>query len=271
MSISVLAPLILIIFTIYILAFYSKRKKIHIDQFPPAWKTILATKVIFYATLDQQEKLIFEKGIKDFLEHCIITGVGLDVTDEDKLLVASSAVIPIFGFPSWRYTNLNEVLLYPNSFNEQYETSGEGRNIGGMVGWGAMNRTMILSRNLLHQGFENEHTKGNVGIHEFVHLIDKLDGSTDGLPELLMQRQYAIPWLKMMHDEMKRIHKGSSDINPYGSTNEAEFLSVVTEYFFSQPELFERKHPELFQMLEKVFKQDPIHTTNKKSTQIPNE
>jgi len=230
-----------------------------IREFPDAWRTILADKVKFYAKLDEPARRQFEKDIVEFLEHCAITGVGISVSDEDKLLVASSAVIPIFGFPDWHYTNLNEVLLYPNAFNEQYKTEGENRSIGGMVGWGALNRTMILSRSLLHQGFENEHTKNNVGIHEFVHLIDKLDGSTDGIPEILMQRHYAIPWMKMIHDEMKRIHTGRSDVNPYGATNEAEFFSVISEYFFNQPELLEKKHPELFQMLEKVFHQDPAH------------
>jgi len=257
MNLSLIAPLLLLALTVWILAFYSRRKKLHVDHFSPEWRSILSTKVKFYAKLDQSAKLRFEGEIVDFLEHYIITGVGLEPTEEDRLLVAASAVIPIFGFPQWRYRNLNEVLLYPNSFNDKYETSGEDRNIGGMVGRGAMNRTMILSRSFLHQGFENEHSKTNVGIHEFVHLIDMSDGATDGLPELLIQRQYAIPWLKMIHDEMKHIHQGQSDINPYGATNEAEFFSVISEYFFNQPELLEKKHPELYQMLEKVFHQNP--------------
>jgi Mlc titration factor MtfA (ptsG expression regulator) len=194
----------------------------------------------------------------EFMEECRITGVDLELTDEDRILVAASAVIPIFGFPEWKYKNLKEVLVYPGSFNENYETAGTDRNIGGMVGWGPMNRTMILSKASLHQGFENEHGKSNVGIHEFVHLIDKSDGTIDGIPEVLMQHQYTIPWLKMIHDEMKRIHQGKSDINPYGATSEAEFFSVVSEYFFNQPHLLAKKHPKLYKMLEEVFNQDPV-------------
>ena len=119
-----------------------------------------------------------------------------------------------------------------------------------------MNRMMILSKPALHQGFENQNSKNNVGIHEFIHLLDKADGATDGVPAVLMQRQFVIPWLKLMHEEIKRIKTHQSDINPYGATNEAEFLSVVSEYFFNQPELFERNHPELLRLLEKVFHQD---------------
>jgi len=60
------------------------------------------------------------------------------VVDElDKLLVASSAVIPIFGFDGWHYYNLRNVLLYEDTFDaENFSMTGENRNILGMVGTG---------------------------------------------------------------------------------------------------------------------------------------
>jgi Mlc titration factor MtfA (ptsG expression regulator) len=254
---SFLIGVILIFLIVWVLVFYRKRKIVHISRFPEAWKTILNKKVKVYEKLPSDQKPQFEKDMIEFMEGCRITGVDFELNDEDRMLVAASAVIPIFGFPDWKYKNLKEVLIYPSSFNKNYETAGSDRNIGGMVGWGPMNRTMILSRESLHQGFENEYSKSNVGIHEFVHLIDKMDGTIDGIPDVLMRRSYTIPWLKMIHDEMKRIHRGRSDINPYGATNEAEFFSVVSEYFFNQPQLLAKKHPELYQMLENVFHQDP--------------
>ena len=59
-----------------------------------------------------------------------------------------------------------------------------------------------------------------------------------------------------MHDEIRKIKYEGSDINPYGMTNEAEFLSVVSEYFFNQPGRFEKKHPELFRIMEGLYRQD---------------
>ena len=120
-----------------------------------------------------------------------------------------------------------------------------------------MNRLMILSLPALHQGFENEKSKNNVGIHEFVHLIDKADGMTDGIPESLMQKQYVLPWLKLVHQEIEKIKENESDINPYGATSEVEFLSVVSEYFFNRPDLFEEKHPALYQLMTKIYRQQP--------------
>ncbi|MCB0651439.1 MAG: zinc-dependent peptidase [Saprospiraceae bacterium] len=235
--------------------FFKKQNRAH-RPFPEAWKVILKNEVRFYRLLSPRDKDRFEQMVLNFLDKITITGVETEIDDTDKLLVASSAIIPLFEFPDWEYRNLNEVLLYDNYFNQEYETRGEERNISGMVGSGAMNRMMILSKPALHQGFENTNSKSNVGIHEFIHLLDKSDGETDGIPEVIMEQQYVIPWLKMMHNEIREIKSGHSDINPYGATNEAEFFSVISEYFFKRPLLLKKNHPELFEILEKVFRID---------------
>ncbi|GJM36030.1 MAG: hypothetical protein DHS20C18_50310 [Saprospiraceae bacterium] len=235
---------------------FFRKKAENRAPFPTLWKDILSQKVRYYDRLSTIDKDRFEQAILQFFEDVEITGIEITIDDTDRLLVAASAVIPLFGFPGWRYHNLNEVLLYEGTFNRDYQTKGEERNILGMVGTGPLQRMMILSKPAVLRGFEDHKSKSNVGIHEFVHLLDKADGATDGIPEVLMERPFIIPWLKEIHEEIKEIKDQNSDINPYGASNEAEFLSVVSEYFFNQPELFEKNHPELFMMMEKVFRQD---------------
>lgn len=232
-----------------------KPKRIHCP-FPTPWREILSRKVRFYARLPKNDKGQFEQMVMNFLSKISVTGIETDITDTDKLLVASSGIIPLFEFPDWEYRNLNEVLLYEGTFNLDYETKGRERSVLGMVGSGAMNRMMILSKPALHQGFEDRNTKSNVGIHEFIHLLDKADGDIDGIPEVIMDKQYVIPWLKLMHEEIDDIKKRDSDINPYGATNQAEFFSVASEYFFNQPLLFKKNNPELYEIMEKVFRVD---------------
>jgi len=238
------------------MALYRKPRKKY--TLPNGYKNILNRYVAFYRALDAAEKLRFEEKISDFLGYVRIHGVGIDVNETDKILVASSAVIPIFGFPEWRYYNLSDVLLYEDAFNEKNYSAKEGdRNILGMVGDGPMQRVMILSKPALYLGFENTSDKGNVGIHEFVHLIDKEDGSVDGIPEALLDKQYTIPWLNHIREEIGEILEGDSDINIYGATNTSEFFAVASEYFFERPDLFRQKHPELYQMMVKAFRQEP--------------
>lgn len=228
------------------------------EELPGSMIDILQEQVVFYQLLSDIQKKEFESRVNQFISTTRITGVNTPVEEIDKVFVAASAVIPIFGFPEWEYVNLNEVLLYPDSFNHEFEQNGEGRNILGMVGSGAMNNVMILSQHELRQAFYNKTGKTNTAIHEFVHLVDKTDGSVDGVPEFITDKKYILPWLQLMQKEMKRILAEKSDINPYGATNEAEFFAVVSEYFFERPGLLKQKNPELYNLLGEIFKQLPL-------------
>lgn len=230
------------------------RKKPKLSQ-PDAYteKEILRQHVLFYQRLTDEEKIRFEENVKTFLQKIRITGIKTVVEDSDRVFVAAAAIIPIFAFKGWEYRNIHEVLLYPGSFNHEYNLEGEGRNVLGMVGTGALQNVMLLSQQDLRTGFLNHTEKSNTAIHEFVHLIDKTDGSTDGIPETLLPHKYILPFLKRMHEEIQLIQSGQSDINPYGTTNEAEFLAVAAEYFFEQPEKMKEKHPMLYGLLENVF------------------
>jgi len=156
-------------------------------------------------------------------------------------------------------------LLYPSSFNSKFETSGDKDTILGMVGEGYMNGKMILSKPSLHHGFRNESDKKNTAIHEFVHLIDKADGQVDGIPELLLKKQYTLPWFDLIYKKIDEILKNKSDINPYGATNEAEFFAVISEYFFERPALLKTKHPKVYKLLEEIFNKKK-NFTQKKNT-----
>lgn len=233
---------------------YSKPKS-SIRQMPENWKTILEKEVAFYHRLDEEEKTDFRNRMMTFLGEVNIDTVGFEKEELDEIFVAASAVIPVFGFRQWHYNNLSSVILYPNHFNKELEfhNEAEGRTIAGLVGTGKFEHQMILSRKALYHGFQNKTDKTNTAIHEFVHLIDKMDGDTDGLPKILMQEQMAVPWLALIHHEMEEINKDESDIRHYGGTSQTEFFAVASEYFFERPKLMKRKHPELYHMLEECF------------------
>lgn len=251
------------------LYFILKKRKVKLFALRDEDRQILNENVSFYEHLDVEQKQKFEKKVSEFLGGVRIEGIELEITELDKMLVASSAVIPIFGFEDWRYKNLTSVLLYPDTFNAEFQFDNsknsenvgqvllDKRNIMGMVGSGFMNGQMVLSRAALRHGFKNSVDGENTGIHEFVHLLDKSDGATDGVPENLLAHRYTLPWVKMMHEEIQRIAKDKSDINPYASASEAEFFAVVSEYFFERPDKLKDKHPEIFEMLTLIFARNP--------------
>jgi Mlc titration factor MtfA (ptsG expression regulator) len=247
---------------LFIFLFRIKKKtRINVTAVEPMtgpYRQILSEQVPFYQQLSDTRKTEFENRIQQFLSQVKITGINTVVADLDKVLIAASATIPIFNFPGWEYIHLHEVLLYPDSFNHEFEQQGNRRDVLGMVGSGALNHVMILSQHQLRQAFINKTGKDNTGIHEFVHLVDKTDGDIDGIPAFILEKKYIEPWLQLMRHEIKMINEDRSDIDPYGATNEAEFFAVVSEYFFERPKLLKEKHPELYELLKKIFCKQPV-------------
>jgi len=255
-----MAPVIVLIslfLLILFFIFYKKpAKKIAL---PENYKQLLSQNVSYYNRLNEKNKIKFEEKIKKFLGYVRIDGIDTTVNDLDKLLVASSAIIPVFGFEKWTYFNLKNVLLYPASFNkDEFLANGYEKNTLGMIGNGPMQRVMILSKPALYFGFQLPPPKENTGIHEFIHLLDKEDGDVDGLPEVLLNRKYSSKWIELVNRNMETIFQGKSDINNYGASNKAEFFAVSSEYFFNQPDLFKENHPELFEIMCVIFNQNPL-------------
>lgn len=235
---------------------FYKRNARKAKPFPKHWHPILLKEVEFYRALNTGEQQRFQKRIMQFLSEVYIDGVDVDITELDQILIASSAVIPVFAFKEWYYTTVSSILLYPDNFNEDFQflNKSKSRRIAGVVGTGRLEGKMILSKKALHHGFKNDNDKRNTAIHEFVHLIDKMDDNIDGIPEILMQNAYTIPWLKLVHDKMETINNDQSDIRAYGGTKQSEFFAVAAEYFFEEPKLMKRKHPELYQMMAACFR-----------------
>jgi Mlc titration factor MtfA (ptsG expression regulator) len=237
-----------------------KNKQLAEQPFPVSWSNILNEHVNFYRNLDAAQKANFEKRVQLFLATKTFTPVDTEIDDNIKIMVAASAIIPMFAFPEFNYPKLREIIIYANSFDEKFQTQhseGHEGNIIGMVGNRFMNGTMLISKPDLIHAYDGSNHKSNVGIHEFVHLIDNVDGGTDGVPEILLQHVYVAPWLHLIKEEMQEIEQGRSDISPYALTNNAEFLAVVSEYFFDNPEKFKRRHPELYEYMATIFHQNP--------------
>ena len=207
----------------------------------------------FYQKLSKADKVIFEDRVALFLTDIIVTEIGKEVPEKSTCLyVASSAVITFWGLPYWNYGRLSEVLVYPENFNDDNTLNDQGVVLGKVHQGGLMDTTMILSLPALVAGYKNSKDKHNVGIHEFAHLIDKASGYIDGVPAG-MDLEDRKDWVQLCKEEMQAILKGNSDINAYGAVNKGEFFAVIVEYYKENPKYLEKKHPELFEILDAFF------------------
>lgn len=236
---------------------YRENKKVYkrepTREFPSLWRSILRNKVQFYNRLDSGEKEEFERKVHVFLLNVPIVGMDTDVTHEDKILIAAGAVIPIFRFTKWNYANLEEIQLFPDKF----QIPKTDKMANGLVGWGAMEGKMMLSRKAVHHGFYDNNDNKNVVIHEFIHILDKQDGKIDGLLGHVMDEVDIMPWLHIINMKMNEISFGDSSIRDYGAANKAEFLAVVSEFFFENPDKLKVEHPGLYNALDSFYNERP--------------
>ena len=234
-----------------------RRVKLMTEPIPPHWAALFQERVAFFGRLSADEKDRFCRLAHIFLAEKPINAVKCEIDETVRLLVAASAVIPVFSLPDFEYNMLGEVLIYPNTFDATVQTDSRGPLMAsGMVGTqGTFGGLMVLSKRDLLKGFEIHGDKHNVGIHEFAHLLDKADGVVDGIPPL--PPDCVGPWQDVVRDELGRQYDEDSDIPEYGFTNHQEFFAVVSEYFFESPQRLAQKHPELYALLKRVYEQNP--------------
>jgi MtfA peptidase len=245
----ILAGVVLVFILYQFWYFHRKKKLARVTVFEERWRGLLLERSTFYKGLSDQERVLFEDGMLDFLSEVKITGVKTRVIWQDKVMVAAAGLTPIFHLGETTYPNLTEVLIYPSSFNRDHQTTGDGRNILGMVGSGYMTGTMILSKPQIHGAFHNSTDGRNTPIHEFMHLIDGWDGDTDGIPSSILEAPETMPWIKLIESGIKAIKTGESSLDPYAATNSAEFFAVAGEYLFEKPERLKKDHPEFYEAL----------------------
>jgi Mlc titration factor MtfA (ptsG expression regulator) len=226
------------------------------QPFPAAWESILQTHVAFFRALDGAGQTRFRHLVQIFLDEVRVTGIRTEVDDTVRVLVAASAVIPIFGFHDWSYHRLHEVLIYPDSFDDAYRTDGgKQETILGMAGLHHLSGVMILSKPALLAGFDHPSRHHHLGVHEFAHLVERETRDYGIPPEVpwMAVRQ----WMRFVAKELDHPSRHRARLDTYAYTNEHEFFAVLSEYFFTSPASLERRDPALYALMRDLFHQDP--------------
>jgi Mlc titration factor MtfA (ptsG expression regulator) len=252
--ITVLQILVVLLFIVVFIIIVFKPRRNTSYQLPDHYKDLLQDYVAFYNELKEDEQKHFHQRLEKFYASVKITGVNAEVEDIDRVLIGVAAIIPVFYIRDWEYVHLKEVLVYPGNFNIDFDQAGNNRSVLGMVGTGALQNVMILSKWELRQNFITPGATRNTAIHEFAHLIDKMDGTFDGIPEILLERKYLVQWNQLMSDIIMRTANGTTDIDVYATTNQTECFAVLCEYYFTQQKRFSDYYPEIARMLQQVFR-----------------
>jgi len=229
----------------------ARRRALLSRPFPGAWRDLLSERYEHYERLPAELRRCFERQLGVFLAEKRITGIGIQPTDELRLLVGASAVTLTAGWPEADWDALTEVLLYPDDFDRDYTVGGQDLS-GETHAWG----TVILSAPALLESFEYPDDGFHVGLHEFAHLLDVERSEFDGTPTGLSEER-GRDWEALAQAEMRRLREGRSILDDYGAHDPAEFFAVAVETFFERPREMRRRHKELYAFLSAYFVQDP--------------
>lgn len=111
----------------------------------------------------------------------------------------------------------------------------------------------------------------NLIIHEVAHKLDTRNGDrASGVPFIPLRE--VAGWEHDLHaamnniqEEIELVGENAASIDAYAASDPAECFAVLSEYFFSAPELFAPRFPSLWQRFCQFYQQDPLqrlHRTN---------
>lgn len=279
----------------YYLASQRERRRLSLitAPFPGEWREVLWRRVPYYSLLTTEEQERFEREIQVFLGEQRIYALGgtreegmltaerpevrTDVSDEQRLLVASSAAMLLVGRPEWRLPTARDIVIYPTAFAEETYTlwPHSAPNSPHAIGMVHAHGPILLSLDALERSFPTVSPESgplsrslatvldspalpHVGLHEFAHVIDFIgsEGRAGGLPGLVGPI-VAGRWHERLASERERLLEGKSILNPYGLKSDAELFAVAVESFFQDSVRMRLFHAELYGLLSEFFNQDP--------------
>jgi Mlc titration factor MtfA (ptsG expression regulator) len=228
-------------------------------------RALLDKNIPYLRNLNAQDRSELEGLVRIFLAEKSFEGCGgLELTDEIKLTIAGQACLLLLHRATDIYPNVDAILVYPSAYRVptvQHDGAVVIEEEQARLGESWQRGLVVLAWDHVLSGAAQPRDGQNVVLHEFAHQLDSEDGVMNGTPELGARARYT-SWAHVLgadfEELIRRLHAGrSSDIDPYGATNPAEFFAVLTEMFFEKPRALERRHPELYRELAAFYKQDP--------------
>ena len=178
------------------------------------------------------------------------------VTWEMEVLIGATLTMVVFGWKNLRLSHFQTILVYPDSY---YSTVNHAYHRGEV---NPKHGLIVLSWNCFVEGMEDHSDGCHVGIHEIAHAL-KLSNwiHTDG--EQGFNPKAWGEYKKWEPIEIQKIRRGKDSLfRDRAGLNEHEFFAVVLETFFERSSAFKAYHPQLYQAVVLLLRQDPLVVLN---------
>lgn len=232
---------------------------------PAEWEAIVEARVGHWQYLDANERALLA-GDTDYLlrKKYWEAANGFEIDDEIRVTIAAQAALLVLGRSVDDYRMVTTVIVFPTTIqaggvragaipgtvtDEIVPVLGDAHDLRGPVriAWDT------ALRDARHP--ERGH---NVVFHEFAHKLDMEDGTIDGTPRL-DGRDATAAWIAVCTEVFGALRRGEErpPLRAYGATNPGEFFAVATEAFFDVPRALRAAEPDLYEVLQRFYRQDP--------------
>lgn len=216
--------------------YYLKINRLPLSQFE-----ILRNQFSFYKSLSLREKKYFEHRVASFIEHYEFIGnEGFIITDEVKVLVASTAVMLTFGMRDYLFDIIDKIMVYPSAY---YSTINQVYHKGE---FNPQLRIVVFSWEDFKMGYQIDNDNLNLGIHEFCHVVHFNATKNDNVSDAIFSRMFRQIQDDLLIPANRERLIDSNYFRVYAYTNQYEFLAVVIEHYFESPKQFKQEFPELY-------------------------
>lgn len=211
--------------------------------------------------LDEGKDAALRALVANFLHNKTITPLhGLQLDPLQRMQLAASCCLPLLRIGVDGLRGWSQLLIYPEAFrvhrshvdddgvHHEYddELIGESWDAG----------PLVLSWADVQTDLEHPHDGYCVAIHEMAHKLDALDGVMDGTPPLprTWREQWAGDFQHAYDQLCRQVDAGQETlVDPYASESPDEFFAVVSECYFSAPQLLHEEMPQVAAHLHRFY------------------
>jgi Mlc titration factor MtfA (ptsG expression regulator) len=186
-----------------------------------------------------------------------------------QLALAAQACLLTLGWSEAEhrdaFAGVHEILILPDAFRRQVEEMDEAGVVHAYVDERAgetsgQGPVVVAFPDLMESG---DLDGFNVVIHELAHKLDlgnSLD--VDGFPPLprdIAPEEWYRVFMGVWNDLQERLERDEdTPIDDYAATHPGECFAVCCEVFFTAPGRLHEAYPELYALLSRYFRQDPL-------------
>ncbi|MEM6160999.1 DgsA anti-repressor MtfA [Erwinia sp. P6884] len=233
------------------------------------WDEALAIPVLG-AFNDASRRTLIQLAGRFLQQKRIVPLQDLALSDVMRARLALLFCLPVLNLGYEWLDGFHEVLVYPSPFTVDDEWQDEfglvhhERMIHAGQSW--QQGPVVLNWLDVQDSFDL--SGYNLIVHEVAHKLDaRGSGYANGVPAIPLRE--VAGWEQDLHAAMAEIQneidlvgENAASIDPYAASDPAECFAVLSEYFFSAPELLSSRFPSLYRRFTRFYHQDPGQRLN---------